>query len=85
MLFPIEDKGVVEGAVAVDGVLWQGARPPCVDAADAMNIEVDVQIDKAAATDLMGVTDALQVLFAVVPGTDAQRLQAVDAEGRRSV
>ena len=73
------------GPVAIDGVLRQGAPAPGVDATDAMNLKVDVQIDKTATTDFMGMTNALQILFAIVPRPDAKRLQAIDAKGLFSV
>ena len=68
------------GPVAVDRVLGQGALPPGVDAAHAVNVEVDVQVDEAAAPDLMGMRRLFQILLAVIPGPDAQGLAPVDPE-----
>jgi hypothetical protein len=50
-----------------------------------MNIEVDVQIDIASSHDFMGMADSLQILFAIVPGANAKRLQTVDAKGLFSI
>ena len=45
-----------------------------------MEVQVDVQVDETATHDFVGVGRLFQVLLAVVPGADAQRLAAVDAE-----
>ena len=76
----IQDEGVVVGTVGVDGVLGQGALAPGVDTAHAVDVEVDVEIDETAALDVLRMTGSGgKVLFAVVPGTDAEGLESVDA------
>ena len=55
--------------------------PPGIDAAYTMDVQVDVQIDKTAALDFMGMTDAFEILFAVVPCSYAERLQTIDSKG----
>ena len=73
------------GLVAVDGVLRQGACTPGVHTAHAVHIEVDVQIDKAASLNLVGVLGAFKVFLAIVPSTDAEGLATLHAEGVFSV
>lgn len=66
-------------AVAVDSVLRQSALAPGVSAADAVDIEVNVKVDKLAALQLVRVFH-IHILFAVVPGAYAERLAAVNAQ-----
>ena len=65
--------------VTVDGVFRQGTFAPGVGAAYAMDIEVDVEVDKIAALQLVRVFH-VQILLAIVPGADAERLTAVNAQ-----
>ena len=71
------------GYVAVDGVLWQGSLAPGVGAADAMDVEVDADVDESSARHLVGMARA-EVFIAIVPGADAERLQPFDAARDRS-
>ena len=68
------------GQVAVDGVFRQGALAPGVGAAHTMDVEVDVDTDESSSRHLMRVKQS-EVLVAVVPGADAERLKAFDADG----
>ena len=77
---PPEDEAVAIGLVAVVGILWQGSLPPCVDAADTVDVEVYVDVDEVSSSDFMRMVRG-EVFFAVVPCTDAEGLAAVDAEG----
>ena len=56
--------------VAVDRVLGQGTLSPSVDAANTMNVEVDVEIDKASALNLMRMAGGLKIFLSIIPGTD---------------
>ena len=69
------------GLIGIDGVLWKGLFAPSVGTTNAVNVEVDVQIDEAPTMYLIGMTHALKILLAVVPGSDTERLKAIDAEG----
>ena len=42
------------GGVAIDGVFRQGTLAPCVGTSHSMNVQVDVEIDKLASLQLMG-------------------------------
>ena len=68
--------------VPVDGVLGQGALPPCVDAAYTMDVEVDVQVDKLATLNFVGMVCAFKVLLAIIPCSDAERLAAFNTKSR---
>ena len=59
------------GLVTIDGILRQRALAPSIDTADAVDIQVDIQINEATTLDLVGMTDAFKVLLTIVPGTDA--------------
>ena len=65
--------------VSIDGVLRKGALAPRVSTAYAMNVEVDVQVHETSALDLMRMLGGFQVLLAIIPGTDAEGLEAADA------
>ena len=67
------------GLTGVDGVLRQGALAPGVGTAYAVDVEIDVQINEAATGNVIGMTRALKVFFAVVPRTDAERLETVNS------
>ena len=41
------------GVVTIDGILRQRTLTPSIDATNAMNIQVDIEIDKATSLDLM--------------------------------
>ena len=69
------------GLVSVDGVLWKGALPPCVDAAYTMDVEVDVQVDELATLNFVGMGCAFKVLLAIIPCSDAERLAAFNTKG----
>ena len=69
------------GLVAVDGVLGQCPLSPSVDAADTVDVEVNIQVDETATLDLVGVTRLFQVFLAIVPSTDAEGLESGDTEG----
>ncbi len=75
-----QNESVVEGCIAIDGVLGEGAFTPGVGAAHAVNVEVDVQIDEFATGNFVGMTHT-EVFFAIVPGSDAKGLTAQDTEG----
>ena len=53
-LLPIKDETKVVRLAPIDGVLGQGGLPPGIDAADAMDVQVDVQVDETAALDFVG-------------------------------
>ena len=59
------------GLVTIDGILRQRALAPSIDTADAVDIQVDIQINETTTLDLVGMTDAFKVLLAIVPGADA--------------
>ena len=64
------------GAVGVDSVLWERALPPGVDAADAVDVEIDVEVDEAAAGDVGRMTwGGIEILLAVIPGADTEGLE----------
>ena len=65
---------------ARDGVLWQGAPSPSVGTAHTMNIQVDVEVDKTSALNLVGMVGMFEVFLAVVPRTDAEGLQSLDVK-----
>ena len=67
------------GLVAVDGVLGECAPSPRVGSSHAVDVEVDVEVDKLSASELMRVLDC-EVFLPVVPCADAQRLAAFDAQ-----
>ena len=67
--------------VSIDSVLRKCGLSPRIDTAHAMDVQVDVQIDETAALDFVGMTDAFEILFAVVPCSYAERLQTVDSKG----
>ena len=46
-----------------------------------MDVQVDVQVDETATLDFVGMTHPFKVLFAVVPCSYAERLQAFDSKG----
>ena len=65
--------------ITVDGVLRECAGSPSIDASHTMHIQVDVQIHEAATLNLVRMSSLLEVFFAIIPGTDAEGLTAVDA------
>ncbi len=67
--------------ISVNSVLGKCGLSPGIDTADTMDVQVDVQIDETAALDFVGVTDAFEILFAVVPCPYAEGLQTIDSEG----
>lgn len=69
----------------IDGVLRQGALSPGVDAAYTVNVEVYVEVDESSALDFPRMGGGLQVLFTIVPSSDAEGLQANDAKRVLSV
>ncbi len=74
-----EDETEVVGLVAIDGVLGQRALSPCVGAAYAVDVEVDVDVDERASRHFVGMKRS-EVFVAVVPCADAKRLKSVDAD-----
>lgn len=56
--------------VTVDGVLGQCALAPCVGTTYAMYVCVNVQIDKVATLDIVGMAYTDKVFLTIVPGTD---------------
>ena len=44
------------GLVTINGVLRQRALAPSIDTADAVNIQVDIQINETTTLDLVGMT-----------------------------
>ena len=64
--------------VTVDGVFRQGTFAPGVGAAYAMDIEVDVEVDKISSLQFVGMLH-VKILLTIVPRTDAERLTSVDA------
>ena len=56
--------------IAIDGIFGQRAAAPCIDTTHAMDIQVDIEIDKLASAQLMGVLDT-EVLLSVIPHTYA--------------
>ena len=53
---------------------------PGVGSAYSVDAKVDVQIDKASTLYFLGMTHADKVFLAVVPGSDAEGLEAFDME-----
>ena len=70
------------GTVAIDGILGQGTLSPGVDAAHTMDIKVDIEINKTATLEVLSMTgSSVKVFFTIIPGTDAEGLEPLDAEG----
>lgn len=68
------------GLVAVNSILRQRVLAPCVSTTYAVDVEVNVQIDKAATLDILRMTgSSIKVLLTVVPGTDAEWLETLNA------
>ena len=68
------------GLVAIDGVLGQGALSPSIDAAHAVDVEIDIEIDKTTTLNVLGMTGSgFKILLAIIPGTDTEGLETVDA------
>ena len=67
--------------VRIDSVLRKCGLSPGIDATDTMDVQVDIQVDETAALDFVGMTDAFEILFAVVPCSYAEWLQAIDSKG----
>ena len=65
--------------VAIDGIFRQRALSPCVGSPYAVDVQVNIQVDETSAAYFVGMTHALKILFAIIPGTDAERLTTVDA------
>ena len=63
------------GLGAVDGILREGALPPCVDASHTVDIQVDIQIDKASPLDILGIAGFSQSFWAcaVIANTEAKK------------
>ena len=53
---------------------------PCICTADSVDAKVDVQIDKASTLYFIRMTHADKILLTVVPGSDAEGLEAFDME-----
>ena len=69
------------GLVAIYGVLGQGALSPGIDAAHAVDVEIDIEIDKTATLNVLGMTGSgIKILLAIVPGTNSKGLEANDVE-----
>ena len=66
--------------VPVDSVLGKSGLSPCIDAADTMDVQVDIQIDETATLYFVGMADTFKILFAIVPCPDAERLQTIDSK-----
>ena len=45
-----------------------------------MDVLVDVQINETTTFDFVGMTGSFQILLAIVPGSDTERLKAIDSE-----
>ena len=58
------------GLVAIDGILRQRALAPSIDTADAVDIQIDIQINETTTLDLVGMTDTFKVFLTIVPGAD---------------
>ena len=56
-------------AIAIDGIFGQRAAAPCIDTTHTMDIQVDIDIDKLASVQLIGMLDA-KVFLSIVPHTD---------------
>ena len=65
--------------IANDGILWQSTTTPCINTTHTMNIQVDIQINEASTLYFMRMSSPLEVFLAIVPGTDAERLKAVNS------
>ena len=52
-------------------VLRQSAAPPGVYTAHAMNIQVDVKIDKLSTLNLVWVSGSFKILLTIIPCADA--------------
>ena len=69
------------GLVAIDGVLGQSSLAPGIDTTHAVDVEVYIEIDKIATLDVLGMAGSgIKILLALVPGTDAEGLEAVDMQ-----
>ena len=66
--------------VPVDSVLGKSGLSPGIDAADTMDVQVDIQIDETATLYFVGMADTFKILFAIVPCPDAERLQTIDSK-----
>jgi hypothetical protein len=78
---PFEHESEVVGTGGIDGVLRQRALSPGVDTPYSVDFEVDIQIDKTASLDISGMTGlGVKIFLTIVPGSDAEGLEACDAE-----
>ena len=57
---------------------------PRVCAANAVDVEVDIEVDEIAALNIIGMPCALQILLAVIPSADAERLTTIDVHNPMS-
>ena len=64
---------------AINGILWECACAPRIDSAYAMYVEVYIDCDAVATMHLIWM-GGLQLLFNVVPGTDAEWLATQNGE-----
>ena len=55
------------GFIAIDGVLWQCACSPSVHTTNAVDVEVDVQVDEAATLNLVGMLGNFEVFYDAKP------------------
>ena len=79
-LLPPHYKSVLPLFVSVDCVLRQCGLSPSVNAADAVEVEVDVEVGETASDNFVRVGCRFQILLAVVRRTDAERLETFDVE-----
>ena len=66
------------GLVTIDGILRQRALAPSIDTANAVDIQVDIQINETTTLDLVRMASTFKVFLAIVPSTDAEGLETTD-------
>ena len=74
----LQNKPKLPRLISVNRVLRKGAFAPSVGAADAVDVEVDVEVNELAASDVLRMPCARQIFLAVIPSADAERLTTVN-------
>lgn len=73
MILPFNDKSIFIRFVAWQSVLRQCATAPSVDAANAVDIEVDIHVEKTVALDVLRMTVSLvEFLVCIIAGIEAE-------------
>ena len=68
------------GLCSIDGVFGQSSFAPRVGTAYAMNVEVDVEVNKTTASNVDWMTRIDKVFLTIIPSADAKGLISVDVK-----